>query len=1272
MNPIEDFKILPIPNIPPEIQEASEHGELVIFIGAGCSCLLGYPDWGKYSHEVLTQVLGESVANELKGLTPRVKLSIAIDMESGLKHPVMYEDILIAKDDEETNEKRRRLNNALLKLTNHFVTTNYDREIDNMLQRRGTKRGPIDVPSYCKSLPIPAKIILTPSECVFSSLSYKGDLVLHIHGSMEKPESMVQTLKDYVSLYHVSAGEKDNPDENAITYFLEQLFHANYTILFIGYGLNEMEILEYILEKSTKEENYRKTHNLFLLKGFDFNQIELAKYLSVYYKNHCGVELIPFFNKNSNYQLVNVLWAFASEIREYSYGLVNLGSLHAVLKNKTLPNREAEFARIMAESNYAEQMEGFESTIKEANPQSFFEHLHANKLFSIDHIPRLIKVKTEENSFSYRSKVWPAQEYLIMVSHCPNISKTIIDIISDISLYSTEHENEYDYTHIFAGFAAMYANMPLKMLTMKALNISNIWLKIKARNTSSINTIFKEVIPRFLKGKDVRKHKKACHLLKICTEMYWVQDENIKGRMAPKTYMEEYWFKEHICKMAKLFGQKAGIVAANIFLDRLTAASQREINGSLSLIWRPAIEDHPQNEHKDKIIGTLVVGLRDCLCGSIEKQREEAKLFLDKLLGNQSIIVRRVALSVIDSNWSMLKNMCDKVIKARLFEYYMRHETYLFLNNHFSSFSKEQQTQLLAKLSNINNEDTEDREREQFTFLHAIYNKGSKEADEWYLKLESKHKYAISEHPDFLTYMSTRWLKGTERSPYSSEDLLVFVSDHCLIDKLNAFVPNKDDGWRSPTIDNLATVLEKTIESNPVIFSPYINEFKKANVPFQYAVIKAIYNLWTKNTLDELQWQRIWEEMMSLFKSIIDNEEIWDYWEADSNKFNLTPQKGWLLNSVIDLLKAGVEKEEHAYPERFLSQGYYLLNKFLEKMQRNEYYPDTVEDINDVFGTAINSLEGKVFETLIYQLLLECRSANNDSDKIEVIWGKYRQLFENEFLLEHGPNYLFYNIFTCYFAHLNCYVDAAWTEEKLKIIFSETQDDKVFLCALDGLRCTHYTTDNFNLLKNTQIWNKSIELTIPDNNIREMIYEWLGLAYLTGIEKIEGTYFKKLYDRCDIEALSTITNLFYRENSNKEIVECLESILDFWRYTCVWLKSVQLENAYKLVSALCTLFIYLVRIDCENKEAFKFLMTQRQNNDFMTDFIWEEVSRLFEISENQDVIISTLQSIDLSGEIDYDNTIHYLVEKIGVKDRIVARKIAEKLGYSELYLKLSE
>ncbi|MEA4871893.1 MAG: hypothetical protein VB076_03665, partial [Synergistaceae bacterium] len=65
-------------------------------------------------------------------------------MESNNKKAIDYKKILAANNDAETNIKRKRLNNALLKLTNHFVTTNYDRELDMMILQRPAKREFLD------------------------------------------------------------------------------------------------------------------------------------------------------------------------------------------------------------------------------------------------------------------------------------------------------------------------------------------------------------------------------------------------------------------------------------------------------------------------------------------------------------------------------------------------------------------------------------------------------------------------------------------------------------------------------------------------------------------------------------------------------------------------------------------------------------------------------------------------------------------------------------------------------------------------------------------------------------------------------------------------------------------------------------------------------------------------------------------------------------------------------------------------------------------------
>ena len=85
-------------------------------------------------------------------------------------------------------------------------------------------------------------------------------------------------------------------------------------VLFIGYGLEELEILEYVIGKArlTAERGATEIRH-FLLQGFFSHEEELARNLSIYYAES-GIELIPFLRDQKDWdQLVDVLEEYASE-----------------------------------------------------------------------------------------------------------------------------------------------------------------------------------------------------------------------------------------------------------------------------------------------------------------------------------------------------------------------------------------------------------------------------------------------------------------------------------------------------------------------------------------------------------------------------------------------------------------------------------------------------------------------------------------------------------------------------------------------------------------------------------------------------------------------------------------------------------------------------------------------------------------------------------------------------------------------------------------------
>jgi hypothetical protein len=124
-----------------------------------------------------------------------------------------------------------------------------------------------------------------------------------------KPDSMIVTTLDYVRHYANDRRLKPTDPENPVLTFLEYLFSTK-TVLFVGYGLEELEILEYVILKSRDMKKPGVEGRHFMLQGYFSHERELMIGMKRYYRA-CGIELLPFLKDAKDYkQLESVLDEF--------------------------------------------------------------------------------------------------------------------------------------------------------------------------------------------------------------------------------------------------------------------------------------------------------------------------------------------------------------------------------------------------------------------------------------------------------------------------------------------------------------------------------------------------------------------------------------------------------------------------------------------------------------------------------------------------------------------------------------------------------------------------------------------------------------------------------------------------------------------------------------------------------------------------------------------------------------------------------------------------
>ena len=307
-------KIESIPkNIPGALRLAALQRKLIPFVGAGVSQLGGCPGWSEFANAVLRFFvekgkLSHAQLDQISSLPSRAKLSVALDLEKSAGFHINFKNLLEPSEDKKEIGDEVYAN--LSRLATTFVTTNYDDWLD---------KNPSPILSADQSTS-PSKPLDTSRRLFYkrSDISVENldipNAVFHIHGSTRDRGSMVLTTVDYLDRYSSHRIDGKGNHENPFLTFLQTLFQLK-NVLFIGYGLNELEVLEYIIQKGIKiPSNTREEPRHYVLQGFFTHERELARSLESYFRQF-GIGLLPFSRDEHSWdQLVMVTEYLAREI----------------------------------------------------------------------------------------------------------------------------------------------------------------------------------------------------------------------------------------------------------------------------------------------------------------------------------------------------------------------------------------------------------------------------------------------------------------------------------------------------------------------------------------------------------------------------------------------------------------------------------------------------------------------------------------------------------------------------------------------------------------------------------------------------------------------------------------------------------------------------------------------------------------------------------------------------------------------------------------------
>lgn len=1124
------------PQLPDAIKNIGSK-QLVVFVGAGCSTLLGCERWKGVADKLIESAYNIKAINHwekerLHGNDPRKSISIL----KGLLPPENYYST-IGNCLEVKTEKANKypIYDELIKLRGIYVTTNIDLHLDKKFTE--------------------SRIFRVTSS--FQPENIKTNTLFKLHGCITKPESIVFATRDYIEHYN-----NDN-----VRRFLKEIFSGKYLVLFVGYSLSEIEILDYLLLKGhpTIKQNESQEANNILLLPFYKAEGGLLRFEKSYF-GQLGVAVCPYAIDTNGYnQLFPVIEKWQKEINlttSYQY------KTFKVLEENSGPSDDETTSEIL-------------QLIKNDIP--FRRHFFSN-ITSIEWLPLLIKEgyfdpannpepekAAQEGYFTIPE--WIVLPYLEAVSaqmskdenkqHIPEL----FNIIKSVSLYKNSSDQHIDNYRTWWFFVKCLLNIPNSEIPLEIIDLIPIWLRSNFSATLADSTISTQLLPKFLSD-----HSSTQSLNKaeeIITYITAVNDE--KGKLLVEPHWLEESFKKHSSDIGKRLSNE---VIYNI------CNNLKILLGDDNKPYRAYQSLHKESEyHLTDPLEILIDILKKVLVAKASTNTDATKEALSKLFQEKHLIFPKLALYVVGSCDGYTDLLWDFI--AAKPEYFGEDDI---------CFTDEIK-HIFLRLRQLT--------PEQKTILQTIIEKGPKERDrddpERYIAFWKQQRYGALTvaDPEFLEeYNRLKLVTGTDaemapaighvksgwvgpgESPIKYEDMLEMPNSD-IAKYLMEFRQKSrwDDG---PTYEGLAQAIRELAKQSAEKLTTDLQPFLSTNYYYVYEILRGLLECWNSKQL--VNWAAVFE----FLKLYMEPVTFWDdSYKLEDGSWNAG--HGWVVGQVAEIIQVGTKDRSWEFESGILPQVQDFLLWVLSKTNEPD---EDGEAKTDPISFALNSSSGKLILALIY---LSLRLARLDNDEGHPTQPRWRPALRDAYSKALQRNTIEAYVFFGEYLPNIFYLDDVWSRDRIQQ-FETLGNDLLWSYFMYGyLYSSHVYDDLFKLMKGN--YERAYGFEFPKKEVKDRLIQHLALGYLRGNETLEATcLFGKLIHDGNLDHLKEVVDFFWMqrrvtENDGPNNHEIIAKVISFWKWVYERLSDRAADEYSReeksLLSNLSRLVVFLPQIDEE-------------------------------------------------------------------------------------------
>jgi hypothetical protein len=1099
-------EIKEIPDLLDEIKTNVLNEQLAVFIGAGVSRLVGCDGWGELANSLLDECYEKKLINfkekqvlKYRHTGDHKKLITICYYLFKNKHleDCFYkkmEQSLLYGNEINGNEIKPKKNiyEELYKLRGLFVTTNADTHFDKLFFKENV--------IYEKE-----KFKDTPIE--------KTNLY-HIHGSITCRESLVFTVSEYLNRYK---------SKGHLSKFLSNIFE-NYTVLFVGYGLGEFEMLDFLLRPKDNKEN---TKNHFSLSPFFKGEDNIYKAEQAYY-NELGVTLLPYEIDQGHNQLTEVINDWNRKI-----------NLETIFLPKTL-----EDIKSAIDNFHSKQINPTLQKIKNDKSLESFFFVHLRKsnqaLEWLDPLkdkgyfsPKENPGRIENQDKTYYFPFWTALRIIYPICKKINQEKdskkkkaqfdkvySNVYSIVDAIIKFQRGKGLIDNPETDAEIINILSEIPIIYIKPDDYTEYAEYIKDCFKKHSYYYSLKESVCEKFLPY--LIKNKSKDFILNILEIIFHSNEPNqIKKNSIKKIsgIMEEYYLKEIISNNKDDIATICAKEAADIVLKIIEGILI--IDPTLfDVAWIPTIEDHEQKEFPDKYQCQLIYFTRIMLEKS---DPNKIKPTVTNLLKSNYEIFRRLAFHLINYHYQELNSIFWKLTENPLGKTYI-HELYELLKNNASNLTEDHMEKVLNWIKNYDVPLSESENEKEFRdninayykkeWLSALLKSNNQTVKSLYKEYDEINDASL-DHPGFHYFSSIVKVGFVKNVSPIDKELFFEKSNSDKVAYINSY-DDIDDKFVDNNFEetSLSNAIKEFVVDRPKEFTKDLDSFLDIKkMKYQTEIIRGFQQAWENKT--ELEWKKIFNFITMLISSN-------GFWDTQN-------EQQPCIKAISNLIIQGTKDDSHAFLPDYLKDAEEIIkNLFLNYKEENtEFMKSDSQVKNDDPGSFIVS--SGIGCLLLASVELSLRYARVQKTDSKERWlTSIKKIFDDR-LNEPSQASSTSIVITMEFKCIR-YLDSPWLEKNFDKIFNLENDFQWELAMSSFLKYSNLEKFACNKLTQGDHYRKALNYN-GNNSIRKKVVNHIVFGYL---------YFEELDS---IDNKSKLIRSLITNGSLEQLSELIEFIL---------------------------------------------------------------------------------------------------------------------------------